>query len=88
MGPDELLTPQDRLERVWASLQMPDAHKLDMAIKYSSDDFHHKLEEVRQLPVLLLGYLSVQPSSHTILWLCNYSPICLMRLVANLANAK
>lgn len=39
------LTPQDRLERVWSSLQMPDGLKLDMAIKYSSDTHHARLEE-------------------------------------------
>jgi len=38
------LTPQDRLERVWTSLRMPDNKKLDMAIKYSSDDYHSKLD--------------------------------------------
>ena len=39
-------TPQDRLEKVWATLKMPDGQKLDMAIKYSSDTYHAKLEEV------------------------------------------
>ncbi|XP_071795069.1 coiled-coil domain-containing protein 87-like [Asterias amurensis] len=36
---------QDRLEDIWTSLQMPDAHKLDMAIKYSSDDHMDKLQD-------------------------------------------
>lgn len=39
------LTPQDRLEKVWTELQMPDGLKLDMAIKYSSDEYMSKLEE-------------------------------------------
>ncbi len=39
-------TPQDRLEKVWQSLQMPDGLKLDMAIKYSSDEYMSRLEEV------------------------------------------
>ncbi|KAL4227253.1 Coiled-coil domain-containing protein 87 [Mactra antiquata] len=37
------LTPQDRLERVWTSLEMPDSLKLDMAIKYSCNEFFLKL---------------------------------------------
>ncbi|CAH1796761.1 unnamed protein product [Owenia fusiformis] len=41
---EKMLSPQDRLERVWASLQMPDAQKLDMAIKYSSHDHFENLE--------------------------------------------
>lgn len=45
--------PQDRLERVWAALHMPDNFKLDMAIKYSSDDHHELLPEVSQLWVSL-----------------------------------
>ncbi|XP_038071406.1 coiled-coil domain-containing protein 87-like isoform X2 [Patiria miniata] len=40
----EPLTSQDRLEAIWTSLQMPDNLKLDMAIKYSSDDHMDKLE--------------------------------------------
>ena len=38
-----IVTPQDRLERVWSSLMMPDNQKLDMAIKYSSDHYHEQL---------------------------------------------
>lgn len=39
------LTPQDRLEKVWTSLEMPDGLKLDMAIKYSCNEFFTKLNE-------------------------------------------
>ncbi|XP_041374229.1 coiled-coil domain-containing protein 87-like [Gigantopelta aegis] len=38
-------TPQERLEKVWSHLQMPDKEKLDMAVKYSCDDFFKKLSE-------------------------------------------
>ncbi|XP_072038414.1 coiled-coil domain-containing protein 87-like [Amphiura filiformis] len=38
-------SPQDRLEKVWYALQMPDGLKLDMAIKYSSDEYMNRLEE-------------------------------------------
>lgn len=38
-------TPQDRLEKVWTSLEMPDSLKLDMAIKYSCNEFFLKLNE-------------------------------------------
>lgn len=37
--------PQHRLETVWNSLQMPDALRLDMAIKYSCGEFFSKLTE-------------------------------------------
>ncbi|PVD19306.1 hypothetical protein C0Q70_19793 [Pomacea canaliculata] len=37
--------PQVRLERVWNSLLMPDAQRLDMAIKYSCGEFFSKLTE-------------------------------------------
>ena len=47
------LTPQDKLERVWTSLRMPDNKKLDMAIKYSSDEYHSKLEGVTHLELAL-----------------------------------
>ncbi|OWF43108.1 coiled-coil domain-containing protein 87-like isoform X5 [Mizuhopecten yessoensis] len=40
------LTPQDRLEKVWKSLEMPDSHRLDMAIKYSCNEFYSRLFEV------------------------------------------
>lgn len=40
------LTPQDRLEKVWSSLEMPDGLKLDMAIKYSCNEFYIRLNEV------------------------------------------
>ncbi|KAK2182071.1 hypothetical protein NP493_368g02075 [Ridgeia piscesae] len=36
---------QERLEKVWKSLHMPDTHKLDMAIKYSGDTYHSLLEQ-------------------------------------------
>lgn len=39
------LSPQDRLEKVWASLRLPDSIKLDMAIKYSSDEYINRLED-------------------------------------------
>ncbi|XP_062617089.1 coiled-coil domain-containing protein 87-like isoform X2 [Saccostrea cucullata] len=39
------LTPQERLEKVWGSLEMPDNLKLDMAIKYSTNDYYVKLYE-------------------------------------------
>ncbi|KAL8616651.1 hypothetical protein ACOMHN_031633 [Nucella lapillus] len=38
--------PQERLETVWTSLQMPNAQRLDMAIKYSCDSFFSRLAEV------------------------------------------
>ncbi|XP_077988772.1 coiled-coil domain-containing protein 87-like isoform X2 [Glandiceps talaboti] len=41
----EPLTSQERLEKIWSSLQMPDRLKLDMAIKYSSDQYIDQLEE-------------------------------------------
>ena len=40
------LSAQDRLEKVWAMLGMPDSSKLDMAIKYSSDRYHNMLGDV------------------------------------------
>ncbi|XP_022100889.1 coiled-coil domain-containing protein 87-like isoform X2 [Acanthaster planci] len=40
----EPLNFQDRLEAIWTSLQMPDNLKLDMAIKYSSDEHMDKLD--------------------------------------------
>ena len=43
------LSLQDRLERVWTLLRMPDNLKLDMAIKYSSETYIESLEEVRNL---------------------------------------
>ena len=43
---DPPVSPQDRLERVWNQLEMPDSLKLDMAIKYSCNDFFLKLTEV------------------------------------------
>ncbi|XP_028407068.1 coiled-coil domain-containing protein 87-like isoform X2 [Dendronephthya gigantea] len=42
------LSLQDRLERVWTLLRMPDNLKLDMAIKYSSETYMESLEEVLQ----------------------------------------
>ncbi|KAF6040750.1 CCDC87 [Bugula neritina] len=37
---------QDRMEKVWNSLHIPDGMKLDMAIKYSSECYMDNLEEV------------------------------------------
>ncbi|KAL9986945.1 hypothetical protein ACROYT_G001163 [Oculina patagonica] len=39
------LSPQDRLERVWTLLCMPDAQRLDMAIKYSAEPYSNSLLE-------------------------------------------
>jgi len=39
------LSPQDRLERVWTLLCMPDAQRLDMAIKYSAEPYSNNLLE-------------------------------------------
>lgn len=38
--------PQDRLEKVWAALRMPDNLRLDMAIKYSSDAYFPNMDNV------------------------------------------
>lgn len=43
---DTPTSPQERLEKVWASLEMPDSLKLDMAIKYSCNEFYLRLSEV------------------------------------------
>jgi hypothetical protein len=43
---DDAHSPQQRLEKVWALLQMPESQKLDMAIKYSSDQHHSQLNDV------------------------------------------
>lgn len=40
--------PQNRLEAVWNSLQMPDALRLDMAIKYSCGEFFSRLIEAME----------------------------------------
>lgn len=46
-SPEAVLpTSQERLEAVWNSLQMPDHLRLDMAIKYSSNEYADKLVEV------------------------------------------
>lgn len=39
---------QARLERIWMMLCLPEAQRLDMAIKYSSHAHRDKLEEVEQ----------------------------------------
>ncbi|XP_076102299.1 coiled-coil domain-containing protein 87-like isoform X4 [Mytilus galloprovincialis] len=39
------LGPQERLEKVWNSLEMPDNFRLDMAIKYSSNEYYVKMNE-------------------------------------------
>ncbi|XP_059161508.1 coiled-coil domain-containing protein 87-like isoform X2 [Physella acuta] len=36
---------QDRLENVWQSLQVPDSQRLDMAIKYSCNEYFSQLSE-------------------------------------------
>ncbi|XP_067664459.1 coiled-coil domain-containing protein 87-like [Haliotis asinina] len=41
-------TPQERLEHVWACLKMTDSMKLDMAIKYSCNEFFDRLNEVME----------------------------------------
>lgn len=45
-------TFQERMERVWTSLHIPDTIKLDMAIKYSSEPFVDSLEEVRRYIII------------------------------------
>lgn len=47
--PDEAAEsgPQERLEEVWLQLRMPDAQRLDMAIKYSGTEWFSRLEDVR-----------------------------------------
>ncbi|KAJ8029847.1 Coiled-coil domain-containing protein 87 [Holothuria leucospilota] len=47
IGSPEIVAPtsQERLEAVWNSLQMPDHMRLDMAIKYSSNEYADKLIE-------------------------------------------
>ena len=40
-------TFQERMEKVWTSLHIPDNIKLDMAIKYSSEPYVDALEEVQ-----------------------------------------
>lgn len=47
---EQELTVQERLEKVWQKLEMPDSLKLDMAIKYSSDAYHLRLAEVIDYP--------------------------------------
>lgn len=37
---------QDRLETVWQSLKVPDSQRLDMAIKYSCNEYFSQLSEV------------------------------------------
>ncbi|XP_012942801.1 coiled-coil domain-containing protein 87 isoform X2 [Aplysia californica] len=37
--------PQERLESVWQQLLMPDAQRLDMAIKYSCNEYYERLAE-------------------------------------------
>ena len=47
--PDEAgsaASAQERLEKVWQLLRMPDAARLDMAIKYSGNTWFSKLEDV------------------------------------------
>ena len=47
--PTPEITLQDRLERIWNQLKMPDSLRLDMAIKYSSDDYSDKFAEVLKI---------------------------------------
>ncbi|XP_071167311.1 coiled-coil domain-containing protein 87-like isoform X5 [Mytilus edulis] len=42
---DGPLGPQERLEKVWNALEMPDNFRLDMAIKYSSNEYYVKMNE-------------------------------------------
>lgn len=42
---DAVLGPQERLEKVWNTLEMPDNLRLDMAIKYSSNEYYVKMFE-------------------------------------------
>lgn len=42
------MSPQERLERIWMLLCMPDAQRLDMAIKYSAEPYSTRLIEVRK----------------------------------------
>ncbi|XP_065059717.1 coiled-coil domain-containing protein 87-like isoform X2 [Rhopilema esculentum] len=46
--PPPELTLQDRLERVWTMLKMPDNLRVDMAIKYSMDENARKFSEMVQ----------------------------------------
>lgn len=46
MTEDGPLSPQERLEKVWNALEMPDNLRLDMAIKYSSNEYYVKMFEV------------------------------------------
>ena len=39
----EEIGPQERLEKVWNALEMPDNSRLDMAIKYSSNEYYVKI---------------------------------------------
>ncbi|XP_064609206.1 coiled-coil domain-containing protein 87-like [Liolophura sinensis] len=41
---EKTIPPQERLEQVWNALLMPDALRLDMAIKYSGNDCYQQLE--------------------------------------------
>ena len=50
------MSPQDRLERVWTLLCMPDAQRLDMAIKYSAEPYSNNLLEVSEM-ALCVAYL-------------------------------
>lgn len=46
ISPDlDMLSPQERLEKVWTLLEMPDNLKLDMAIKYSTDTYYTRILE-------------------------------------------
>lgn len=40
---DETHSPQLRLERIWNLLRMEDSAKLDMAIKYCTNEYAHNL---------------------------------------------
>lgn len=40
---------QDRLDRLWTLLCMPDVQRLDMAIKYSSEPYKNNLSDVSTL---------------------------------------
>ncbi|XP_063955554.1 uncharacterized protein LOC135154176 [Lytechinus pictus] len=42
-------TTQNKLEHIWNSLLMPENLRLDMAIKYSSDEYIPLLEDIEQI---------------------------------------
>ena len=53
-GTHVVLTHQERLQQIWDQLKMPEKQRLDMAIKYSGDLYHDKLENVNLLFIKLI----------------------------------